>query len=328
MDNKNVPEQKAKTKDIVTNRVNNRIKALIEQGNFNLPENYSLGNAMNSAWVILNEAVDRNNTPVIQACSEMSISNALLDMAIQGLSPSKKQCYFIPYGRKLTLHRSYFGTQTVVKRILGEGTEIVPRLVYKGDQVEVEINDKGKMEVISHTTSIENINSGVIEGCYVKIYIGEKLLHTEYMSLAEIRVSWTMNMVAKGKTNSTQEKFPSEFAKRTVINRACKNAVNTSNDNDVLIDAFNKTTENEYKNVTPKQKKFKETGKGTDSLLQRIKEKEQEKVQEEYEYVEPDYIEPEEDEKEELVDTGVINKDGEILDDTNSELIDGERIPF
>ena len=45
-----------------------------------------------------------------------------------------------------------------------------------------------------------------------------------------------------------QNNFPQEMAKRTVINRAAKQFFNTSDDNDLFIDAVNRTTENEYDN--------------------------------------------------------------------------------
>lgn len=42
--------------------------------------------------------------------------------------------------------------------------------------------------------------------------------------------------------------FTEEMAKKSVINRACKMYANTSDDSDVLIEAFNNTTENESNN--------------------------------------------------------------------------------
>lgn len=49
------------------------------------------------------------------------------------------------------------------------------------------------------------------------------------------------------------------MAKRTVINRAAKNFINTSDDSDLLVQAINNSTENEYDNervdVTPDEVK-------------------------------------------------------------------------
>src|SRR5674536_295802 len=103
----------------VTDKVLIRVKDLEKTNDINFPVNYSYSNALKSAWLMLNETVDRDKKPVLQTCTESSIMNVLLDMTIQGLSPAKKQCYFIAYGKKLTLSRSYMGTVAVVKRLKG-----------------------------------------------------------------------------------------------------------------------------------------------------------------------------------------------------------------
>ena len=61
------------------------------------------------------------------------------------------------------------------------------------------------------------------------------------MTKKQIDVSWT-----QAKTTAVHSKFGTEMAKRTVINRAAKNYINTSNDSDTLVQAINETTENEY----------------------------------------------------------------------------------
>ena len=63
------------------------------------------------------------------------------------------------------------------------------------------------------------------------------------MTKKEIDASWS-----QAKTTNVQKKFPQEMAKRTVINRAAKAFINTSGDSDLLIEAINNTTENEYDN--------------------------------------------------------------------------------
>ncbi|RXA82095.1 recombinase RecT, partial [Enterococcus hirae] len=64
---------------------------------------------------------------------------------------------------------------------------------------------------------------------------------------------------SKAKTKSVQNDFPEEMAKRTVINRAAKPFINTSDDAELFSDAFNRTTENDYdynrKDVTPQIEK-------------------------------------------------------------------------
>lgn len=102
-------------KDVVDS-VLAKITKFEETGELVLPSNYSAANALKSAWLILQETVDRNNRPALEVCSKESVANALLDMVVQGLSPIKKQCYFIVYGTKLQLMRSYLGTLAVAKR--------------------------------------------------------------------------------------------------------------------------------------------------------------------------------------------------------------------
>src|SRR5699024_7803077 len=61
----------------------------------------------------------------------------------------------------------------------------------------------------------------------------------------------------QARTTNVHKKFPEEMAKRTVINRAAKNIINTSSDDDNLIAAINGTTANEFgddpKDVTPQK---------------------------------------------------------------------------
>lgn len=81
-------------KDVV-DTVLSKIKDFEEAGELKLPANYSAANALKSAWLILQETKDRNDKPALVVCTKESVANALLDMVVQGLSPMKKQCYFI-----------------------------------------------------------------------------------------------------------------------------------------------------------------------------------------------------------------------------------------
>ena len=98
MENKQIATVQEKN---ITDNVLGRVKELEATGNIMLPKNYNPGNALKSAFLILSETVDKDKKPVLQSCSQVSICNALLDMCLQGLSPVKKQCYFIAYGGNL-----------------------------------------------------------------------------------------------------------------------------------------------------------------------------------------------------------------------------------
>lgn len=227
---------------------------LQEQG-LEMPPGYSPQNALKSAFFELTNNTGGNLLQMAANNQEMktSISNALLDMVIQGLSPAKKQCYFIKYGNKVQLMRSYFGTMAVLDRVTG-GADITPVVVRQGDEFEVAM-DGPNMVVKKHETKFENLDNEII-AAYVVIKLANGKETTTVMTKKQIDHSW-----AKSKMNGSgpQKEFPEEMAKRTVINRAAKTLINTSNDNDLLVQAAKDTLENEFdndrKDVTPQTEK-------------------------------------------------------------------------
>ncbi|MFB5483284.1 recombinase RecT [Enterococcus avium] len=234
MTNQNTPVLLQKD---ITDQVNGKLAALKSEG-LHLPSGYASANALKSAFFELQEVQDRNKKPALEVCTKDSIANTLLDMVVQGLSPAKKQCYFIVYGNKLQLNRSYFGTQAVLKR-LSNVKDIWANVIYKGDTFDIEIIN-GRETLKEHKTAFENRDNEIIGAyCIIEKTDGERVLTT--MTKKEIDKSWS-----KAKTKNVQNDFPQEMAKRTVINRAAKAFVNTSDDSDLLIEAINNTTANEY----------------------------------------------------------------------------------
>ena len=224
------------TQKQVTSNVATRIEAMKGEGLLIAP-NYSVSNALSSAYYALKNSASGN---LLEKCTPESVYNALLDMVTQGLSPAKTQCYFIPYGNAVKLTRSYFGTMKVVKQ-LPEVKDIYAQIIFEGDEFEAE-NVDGRWKFVSHKSSWKN-QDNPIEGayCVIEKTDGEKIL--TIMTKKEIDKSW-----AQAKTKNVQNNFPQEMAKRTVINRAAKQFFNTSDDNDLFIDAVNRTTENEFDN--------------------------------------------------------------------------------
>ena len=224
------------TQKQITSPVAARIGEMQNEG-LMIAQNYSVSNALSSAYYALKNSSSGN---LLQMCTQDSIYNALLDMVTQGLSPAKTQCYFIPYGNTVKLTRSYFGTMKVVKQ-LPEVKDIYAQIIFKGDEFEAE-NVDGRWKFVSHKSNWKN-QDNPIEGayCVIEKTDGEKIL--TIMTKKEIDKSW-----AQAKTKNVQNNFPQEMAKRTVINRAAKQFFNASDDNDLFIDAVNRTTENEYEN--------------------------------------------------------------------------------
>lgn len=229
----------------ITDVVSTKMTELKKEG-LTLPKNYAYQNALKSAFFKLQETVDRSKKPALEVCTTESIANALLDMTTQGLSPAKTQCYFVVYGNKLQLTRSYFGTMAVLKR-LKEVNDIWANVIYTDDVFEISVQ-KGREVLDNHETKFENRDQD-IKGVYAIIEKadGEQILTV--MTKKEIDMAWSKTKTGGG----VQKQFSQEMAKRTVINRAAKGFINTSDDSDLLIQAINNTTEGEYEreDVTP-----------------------------------------------------------------------------
>jgi recombination protein RecT len=226
---------KRDTVDIVAQKV----RQYQESGELHFPADYSIENAMKSAWLALQAAVDKSGKPALEVCTKDSIANSLLDMAIQGLNPAKDQCYFVVYGSKLVCMRSYFGSMAVVKTVAG-ATDVWAEVVYKGDEFTYEIA-KGRKTVTKHVQKLENVKVENIAAAYAVIeFGGTRPDHVEIMTIDEIKRAWAQGQTYKPDGNGVHQKFAEEMAKKTVINRACKAFINSSNDSSLLIKAFNR----------------------------------------------------------------------------------------
>ena len=214
--------------------VEQRIKALQRDGAIHFPANYSPQNALRSAWLILQETEDKNKNPVLQSCTRESIANALLSTVIQGLSPNKKQVYYIAYGDKLTAMRSYHGTMAVTLRMPGV-EDVFAQVVYDGDEFEYRF-ERGAKKIAKHTQKLEDVDIAKIKAAYCTVIYDGGKEYSEIMTIAQIKKAWTKSQMSK---NNTHTDFAEEMAKRTVINRTCKKFINSSCDNDLILEKFN-----------------------------------------------------------------------------------------
>lgn len=110
-----------------------KVNKMESDGSISFPSRYNPGNALRSAWLQIQETKDLNGRPALEVCTKESVANALLNTVVQGLSPSKKQVYYIVYGNQLQAQRSYFGTMAATKRIPGV-VDVWADVVYEGDQ--------------------------------------------------------------------------------------------------------------------------------------------------------------------------------------------------
>ena len=227
-------------KDVV-DVVGKKVQEFVSRGELHLPPNYSVENAMKSAWLILQNTVDKDKRPVLQVCTKDSIANSLLDMAVQGLNPAKKQGYFIAYGRQLVFQRSYFGTMAVTKRVAG-AKDIFAEVVYKGDEFEYTIH-RGNKLITKHVQRIENVDPGNIVAAYCTIVFDDDRQFTDVMTWPEIQKAWSKSKMNPDKEGSTHKEFAQEMARKTVINRACKRHLNSSDDGSLLMHHVNRADE-------------------------------------------------------------------------------------
>ena len=215
--------------DNVSEQVLARIEQFQKEGGMVLPKDYSVENHMKSAWLILQSTTDRSGKPALQVCTKESIANALLDMVLQGLAVSKKQGYFIVYGDKLEFQRSYFGTIALAKRTGGIKGEPVANVIYEGDEFIYEIDPKtARISIVKHSQSIDNIDNTKIKGAYALVTLADSSTQTTIMSMQQIRAAWGQG-ATKG-ASPAHKNFAEEMAKKTVIGRACKAIINSSDD--------------------------------------------------------------------------------------------------
>lgn len=232
--------------DIV--EVGKNIELELKNSHVELPPNYSLSNAMKGAYFKLQQTVDKNKQPALKVCTPISIQEALMDMAIQGLDPMKDQCYFLVYGTTLQCQRSYHGDQAVAMRVNPKIADIVATVVYRGDKFKFKLVN-GRKVGIEHEQSLAEMDEGDIIGAYaVAISHEDEPLYTDIMTMREIKASWRQTkaqiFLSNGdvKPDSVQGKFPVKMVTKTVIKRMCKKIINISDDA-VLLQAVQKTDE-------------------------------------------------------------------------------------
>lgn len=242
-----------KQEKTIVDSVQKRIAEMQNSGSIELPNNYSVGNALKSAYLILQETQTSGKKPVLQACTQESIANSLLDMATQGLNPSKDQCYFIAYGNKLTMERGYLGTIALTKRIKGV-KDVKGYAVYKDDKFELGFDIlTGKQKILEFCPGLNRDPKNLV-GAFALILGDNEILHTEYMDINQIHKAWEQGSM-KGNSGA-HKNFPDQMAIKTVINRACKYYVSTSDDSDKIAEFMNKSVEDTDRELEEEKKEF------------------------------------------------------------------------
>lgn len=215
----------------VSDSVLNKVRVLESQGNLLLPKDYEPSNALKQAWLQISD------NPKLMACNDASKATAFLDMVTQGLNPAKNQCYFIPYGNKMQLQRSYHGNIMMLKRDAG-AKDVVAQVIYEGDTFKHQLDSTGRIKEIKHEQDFFNMKKENIVGAYCTIvFDDDKENYIEVMTMEQIKQAWMQSSMIKDEkaleNSKTHNNFKEEMAKKTVINRAAKRYINTSTDSNL-----------------------------------------------------------------------------------------------
>ena len=212
------------TEKNITDGVLTRVNQLTESRELVLPKNYSPENALKFAYLEL-KANNLLNT------DKDALAASLLNMCVQGLSPQKKQCYFINYGGKVNLMRSYHGDRAVAK-LSGLVKEIQAYVIYEGDEVNISYEEETNYLQVEHKTDFKNWNKPII-GAYAVAVMPDGSKRYDLMTIERIRKSW--NMSSNKANNKLQTEFITEACQRTVTRHLVKNLFNQSTDESLLI---------------------------------------------------------------------------------------------
>lgn len=253
-------------KDIST-QVLAKIETFQKSGELTLPKDYNPENALKSAYILLSDP----KNDILSKCSKESVAEALLKMVVYGVSPIKKQCYFIPYGDKLECSISYAGNIVTAKRY-GKLKSIKANAIFEGDEFEFEVDAvTGRRKVVKHKQTLESVGSNKVKGAYAVYELTDGTIDVEVMSIAQIQAAWGQGG-SKG-NSPAHRNFMDQMACKTVINRACKLLISSSDDSvlydpleeDKVIDVTDANVQHEIKTEANKEPLTFDTSKVEDA---------------------------------------------------------------
>ena len=142
---------------------------------------------------------------------------------------------------------SRYGYEAMAKRADPRIDKIVAEVVYEGDEFEYEIKF-GEKYITKHKQKLVNKNNQP-EGAYCVLLDSKgNVLKTEIMTYEQIKKSWQKSpmrpVLENGeiKKGSTHAEFLEEMIKKTVIRRACKQIIQSSDDSDLFVETVNNQT--------------------------------------------------------------------------------------
>lgn len=215
-----------RTADNISQQVLQRVSIMQKAGEIALPKGYEAGNALKSAWLYLQNVQTRDKQKAIDACTKESIANCLLDMAVRGEYPMQ-HCYFIPTGNQLSFWERYTGKLMRAKRDT-DIASVNAQVVYEADNFVYTVDDKGILQLVKHETSMANMDNAKIMGAYAVVVYKNGSTRLEVMTMDMIRKAWGQG-AARGNSGAHLN-FTDQMAKKTVIARACKIELDSTED--------------------------------------------------------------------------------------------------
>lgn len=209
-----------------TQQIMERVTGWQETGEVVLPKGYHVGNAIKLAWLYLQTVENLQHQKAIDYCTKDSICNALLNMVINGEYP-QKHCYFIMYGNRLEWQERYLGKLMRAKRDTEIG-KINAQVIYEGDEFVYTIDENGEKQLVKHVPNLANIDNTKILAAYAVVINKDGTRHIEVMTRTQIQKAWEQGAM-KGKSGA-HTNFTDQMCMKTVIQRACKIALDSTAD--------------------------------------------------------------------------------------------------
>lgn len=209
-----------------TQQIMERVTGWQETGEVVLPKGYHVGNAIKLAWLYLQTVENLQHQKAIDYCTKDSICNALLNMVINGEYP-QKHCYFIMYGNRLEWQERYLGKLMRAKRYT-EIEKVNAQVIYEGDEFVYTIDENGEKQLVKHVPNLANIDNTKILAAYAVVINKDGTRHIEVMTRTQIQKAWEQGAM-KGKSGA-HTNFTDQMCMKTVIQRACKIALDSTAD--------------------------------------------------------------------------------------------------
>lgn len=187
-----------------------------------LPPNFNPTNSLKKARFMLND-MKVNGKPALEACTEMSIVQCLLDSVAKGLDFSEGQIYFIPRNGVMTTMESVYGRIVRAKRASKNYKPIV-QYVHEGDDFSFGPDIKtGNTVIKKHETSLENLDKPII-AAYT--YVTDNDGNTEVFIMT--RRDWLISWKKSPNGCAVAKEFERDMIYRTIIKKSTKSLVNAN----------------------------------------------------------------------------------------------------